>query len=104
MKNDALFKDMLRQKPGLKASMEKNRFRAELAERLVMMRKRAGLTQVALAERLGWSQPQVSVIEKATGPFPDPVRVSAYALACGAVAENTWTFTLSETERYQVAM
>lgn len=104
MKNDSLFNEMLDRRPALRPSLDNNAYRASLAHELLTMRKRAGLTQTQLARRLGWKQPQVSTIEKATGPVPEPGRVAAYAAACGVGAQNAWTFTYDDTETRRVAM
>lgn len=104
MKNDKLFDAMLDRRPKLRGSLDLNAYRASLARELLAMRKRAGLTQIELARRLGWRQPQVSTIEKATGPLPEPGRIAAYAAACGVAAENAWTFTYDDAETRRVAM
>ena len=104
MKNKALFDEMLERRPGLRPALDMHEYRASLAHELLTMRKRAGLTQIQLARRLGWKQPQVSTIEKATGPVPEPGRVAAYAAACGVGAQNAWTFTYDDAETRRVAM
>ncbi len=104
MRNDKLFDAMLERRPKLRGALDMNAYRASLARELLTMRKRAGLTQTQLARRLGWKQPQISTIEKATGPIPEPWRIAAYAEACGVGAENAWTFTYDDAETRRIAM
>ena len=67
----------------LAAAWEAGEPRRRLSGALVAMRKAAGLSQRALAEAVGWKQPQVARMESATGPWPTREALHDYARACG---------------------
>ena len=63
-----------------------NTARRSLSRMLRHMRRRRGLSQTAVAERMGSSQPAIARMESATGPWPSQQAIAAYAGACGHVA------------------
>lgn len=94
-----LFREMSRRRPGVARPSP----RADLAEKLILMRKRAGLTQAELAAKLGWRQSQISRIENFSGPEPDRARVVAFAAACGATSSE-WRFQFDGGEELVVGL
>lgn len=65
---------------------KKNAARRSLSRMLHHMRRRRGLSQTTVAERMGSSQPVIARMESATGPWPVQESIAAYAAACGHVA------------------
>ena len=83
---DTLIERTLDSRPGLAERWQSLEPRRHLANALVAMRKKAGLTQIELGERTGWNQAFVSRVESVTGPQPSTDTIARYAKACGAVA------------------
>lgn len=75
---------ILRDDPDLRTAYEDSAPKRELAMALRALRARAGLTQVALAERSGLRQSQISRLESPDGPLPETETVRRYAAACDA--------------------
>ena len=76
---------MLARDPELKKRWDANASKRRLAMWLRAARREAGLTQKALAQRAGMSQPQISRIEDVTGPLPDLATIHDYLRGCGRV-------------------
>ncbi|MBM9593301.1 helix-turn-helix domain-containing protein [Roseitranquillus sediminis] len=76
---------MLERDPALNRSWNAHASKRRLALWLRAARREARLTQKALAERAGMSQPQISRMEDATGPLPDLSTIHAYLRGCGRV-------------------
>lgn len=70
--------------PALADSWDRNRAKRDMALLFRSLRKKAGLTQVELAERSGLSQSHISKMESATGALPEIQSCSRYFHACGA--------------------
>lgn len=83
---DTLIERTLEERPGLAERWQSLEPRRHLANALIAMRKKAGLTQIELGERTGWNQAFVSRVESVTGPQPSTDTIARYAKACGAVA------------------
>lgn len=68
--------------------------------KLVVWRRKEGLTQQELAERLGCSQSYVSQMERAADPIiPGPaIMIALYELSVGAVDPNSF-YDLPDLER-----
>lgn len=79
-------KEMRRRSGKLDKALEASAQRRELALALYGLRRRAGLSQAEVAHRMGKTQPHVSRMESATGPFPDGASIEAYAQACDSAA------------------
>lgn len=56
--------------------------RRRLADALLAMRKRAGLSQLDVARAADWNQTHVARMESATGPWPNRESLNAYIHAC----------------------
>ncbi|WP_300031442.1 helix-turn-helix transcriptional regulator [uncultured Roseobacter sp.] len=70
--------------PELAESYDRNKAKRDMALLFRSLRKKAGLTQVELAERSGLSQSHISKMEAATGALPEIQSCSRYFHACGA--------------------
>ncbi len=67
------------------AEYEKQRIRRVLSEALFRLRKGLGLTQTALAQRVGWRQPYVARLEGNPSEAATAMeRLEKFANACGA--------------------
>lgn len=64
-------------------------FRADLGNRMLAARQRAGLTQIQLAERAGTRQATVSNIERGVAR-PTIELVERIARACGGSVAELW--------------
>ena len=82
----SVLKEMRRHSNELDNALEASSQRRELALALYGLRRRAGLSQSEVAHRMGKTQPHVSRMESATGPFPDSASIEAYAQACNSAA------------------
>jgi transcriptional regulator with XRE-family HTH domain len=60
-----------------------------LTDLLIELRKRAGLTQAALAGRLKRSQSYIDRIESGD-QIPDPLECRQWAIACGVTPWSLW--------------
>ena len=78
--------ELLRARPALRQKWDASLPKRRMALALVHLRKRAGLTQVELAEKAGWDKAFVSRLESASGGMPDSATLVRYAECCGAVA------------------
>jgi ribosome-binding protein aMBF1 (putative translation factor) len=67
--------------PENKAAVEKARLALDVAEKLCEARRRAGLTQTVLAQRIHTSQANIARIER--GSNASIFTIAAYAGACG---------------------
>lgn len=86
MKPNEFRKELEKLRPELKEYLDKNERKRNLALALRGVRKRAGLTQVELAERADMTQNFVSKLESPSGPMPNTDTLHRYAAACGVVA------------------
>lgn len=86
MKPNFIQKDMINNMPGLKASLDKNAKKRNLALALRAVRKKAGLSQIEVANRMKVYQSTVSKLESPTGPMPMTETIQRYSSACSAVA------------------
>jgi transcriptional regulator with XRE-family HTH domain len=82
----SVMEEIRRKSPTLDQSIAQSRQRRDLALTLFGLRRRAGLTQVEVAARMGKDQAHVSRMESTRGPFPDSASIEAYAHACNSAA------------------
>lgn len=87
---------LLKDNPDLEESLAVNEKKRGLALAMRSLRKKAGLTQLGVAEKSGLSQSHVSKIEAATGPRPQTETLIKYAEACGA---DVWIEFLEKDAR-----
>lgn len=71
-----------REDPEAAERWERTAPRRRLAEGLIDLRRRAGMSQKQVAKAVGWNQTQVARMESATGPWPTHESLKAYAEAC----------------------
>jgi hypothetical protein len=88
---DTLIDELAEDDPGLRLRVAAALERRELARQLADRRRAAGLTQVAIAERMGTSQGQVTRFE--SGADTRLSTVARYAAALGVKID--WTITTS---------
>lgn len=62
---DRLTEKLVKQNPSLKEEFKKSDMALDVARQIYDLRKKAGLTQKQLADRMGTSQPHVARIESA---------------------------------------
>ena len=86
---DTLIDELAEDDPGLRLRVAAALERRELARQLADRRRAAGLTQVAIAERMGTSQGQVTRFE--SGADTRLSTVARYAAALGVKID--WTIT-----------
>lgn len=86
MKINQIERDILAERPQLKASLERNRRKRDLALALRAVRKQAGLTQTDVARISGMKQSAISKLESPMGPMPETETIHRYAAACNATA------------------
>jgi transcriptional regulator with XRE-family HTH domain len=72
----------LRDDPEFRQLWDASAPKRALAIALVRMRKQAGLTQAALAQKAKWDKAFVSRLEGALGPIPETATLTRYAAAC----------------------
>lgn len=78
----ALREEAFRDDPEGRRAYHDSALRANLAARLKLRRRRAGLTLRQLAKRLAWSPEAVDTLESATRPWPSLPDVRAYLRGC----------------------
>ncbi len=80
--------ELLGDRPEARARYEQRRAIAALGRRIRQARDAVNLTQLALADRIGTTQPHLSEIERGTGPQgPTYGLLLKIAAACGTTAQ-----------------
>lgn len=83
--------------PAFVRRWRQNKPRRRLSMVLISMRKNANLSQRRLGEDLGWNQSQIARMESATGPWPSPKSLRAFASACGVSVGLVFTHPEGES-------
>lgn len=86
MSNETLFTEIAGS-PEVARRVEARSEETERKTQLRRMRRAAGLSQSALAEAAGWSQPYVSRLERFDGKTPTLDVMEKWARACGFAGE-----------------
>ena len=94
---DSLIDDLSRDDPRLGRRVAAALERRELARQLAARRREAGLTQTAIAERMGTSQGQIARFE--SGADTRLSTVARYAAALGATV--TWSIQPSASPKHR---
>ena len=83
---DDLRAEIFARDPDARGAWEQSAPRRRLADALLAMRRRAGLSQLDVARAARWNQTHVARMESATGPWPTRESLNGYIHACDASA------------------
>jgi transcriptional regulator with XRE-family HTH domain len=102
MSVDDLRAEILARDPDAARRWEATAPRRRLSDALLALRKRAGLSQSAVARAAGWNQTHVARMESATGPWPNRDSLMAYVRVCDPDAVVGLVFAHHDGERLQI--